>query len=333
MLLSTGFEVIYEGTNITQDMTDDVLSITYTDNEDGKVDDISITLKDEKQKWIGDWMPEKGDKVRLLFKPLNQIALDCGQFEIDDIGASGAPTTFEFRAVSVSIKSAVRRELKSKAWEKVSLKGIAETISKGANIKLLFLIDEDSNPHYEREDQTEESDLTFLHRLTQDEGVSLKITDSQLVIFDQAMFEDKDPIARFTLGVDNILSWSFGTQSSDLYKSCTCKYRIPKKRKAISYTWEDPNIEDGSNLKIRKCVANLDEAKRRARAALRQKNRYQSTGSLTVVGDTRLVAGVTILVSGFGKFSGKYLVSKATHALSTAGYITTVELRRVLKGY
>ncbi|OUE50269.1 phage late control D family protein [Citrobacter amalonaticus] len=333
MLVSTGFQVLYEGVNITEDITNDVLSITYTDNEDGKVDDISITLKDESKKWLGDWLPMRGDKVRLLIKPMNQIVLDCGQFEVDEVGASGPPTVMEFSAVSVSVKSAVRRELKSKAWEKITLKGIAESIAKLAGLELQFLLDEDNNPFYEREDQTEESDLNFLHRLSKDEGLSLKVTDRQLVIFAQAMFEEKEPIATFTLGVDDVISWSFGSQSSDLYKSCTCKYRLPKKRKSISYTWEDPNVDYGSNLKIRKCVANIDEAKRKARAALRHKNRYQSTGALSLVGDTRMVAGVTISISGVGKFSGKYLVSKATHSISQSGYVVNIELRKVLVGY
>ncbi|EAS5670204.1 late control D family protein, partial [Salmonella enterica] len=120
---------------------------------------------------------------------------------------------------------------------------------------------------------------------------------------------------------------------SDLYKSCTCKYRVPKKRKSLAYTWEDPSVEEGANLKIRKLVANLDEAKRKAKAALRLKNRYQNTGSLVLPGDTRFIAGVTLNLSGFGKFSGKYLVSKATHAISSGGYTTSIELRRVIEGY
>uniref|UniRef100_UPI000A6C4A4D baseplate J/gp47 family protein n=1 Tax=Salmonella enterica TaxID=28901 RepID=UPI000A6C4A4D len=43
-------------------------------------------------------------------------------------------------------------------------------------------------------------------------------------------------IATLTLGVDEIIRYSFSAQSSDLYKSCTCKYRVPKKRKSLAYT-------------------------------------------------------------------------------------------------
>ncbi|ECJ5870354.1 late control D family protein [Salmonella enterica subsp. salamae] len=333
MLRKTLFDVIYQNMDITADMQPDILSISYTDNEDGQVDDIAITLKNDDGKWSGDWSPEKGDFIRLVFKPFNQIALECGSFQVDGITSSGPPSVVEVSAVSVPVAAGVRRDLKSNAWEKTTLRDIATSIAKLANLELMFLIDEGSNPYYEREDQMEESDLKFLHRLCQDEGVSLKVTDSQLVIFAQEMFEEKEPIATLTLGVDEIIRYSFSAQSSDLYKSCTCKYRVPKKRKSLAYTWEDPSVEDGANLKIRKLVANLDEAKRKAKAALRLKNRYQNTGSLVLPGDTRLIAGVTLNLAGFGKFSGKYLVSKATHTISNGGYTTSADIRRVIEGY
>ncbi|GHL00931.1 hypothetical protein ECZU20_56800 [Escherichia coli] len=45
MLRKTLFDVIYQNVNITAHMSPDILSMSYTDNEDGQVDDISITLK------------------------------------------------------------------------------------------------------------------------------------------------------------------------------------------------------------------------------------------------------------------------------------------------
>lgn len=326
----TLFTVIYEGTDITNDISEDVISITYVDNEDGKVDDVTISLKDESGKWIGPWMPKKGDLLSVMIKPFNAIALNCGKFEVDEISASGPPSTIEIKAVSVPIKSGIRRLLKTKAWEKTTLKTIATEMAAASKLEFLYLVDED--PYYGRQDQTEQSDLAFLHRMAQDEGFSLKVTDSQLVIFDQAMFESKDPITTFYHKQPPLTGWGFSTQSHDLYKSCTCKYRIPKKKKTIAYTYTDPDIEDGSNLKIRKLVANGDEAKRKAKAMLRMKNRYQYTGSLTMPGNTDMVAGVTFMYAGSGGFDGKYIVQQSTHTIA-GGYTTTVEIRRVIEGY
>lgn len=332
-MLTTLFTVHYEGQNITADIANDVLSIAYTDNEDGKVDDVSLLLKDETHQWIGPWMPEKGDLFNVTFLPDGMPALHSGQVQVDEISASEPPSVIEIKGVSVPIKSGVRRLLKSRAWEKTTYQGIANEIADGAELQLVFLIDADDGPYYERVDQTEESDLSFLNRLAQDEGFSLKVTDCQLVVFEQAMFEAREPVAFFTRGQSAIKSWSFTNQSYDVYKSCTCKYRLPKKKKSIHYTYVDPDIEDGSNLKIRKLVANLAEARRKAKAALRRKNRYQYTGAMALVGDSRLCAGVTIVISGFGGYDGKYIIAKATHTLDGSGYTTAVELRRVLIGY
>ncbi|MGU4916660.1 hypothetical protein MAY24_24840, partial [Escherichia coli] len=47
VLRKTLFDVIYQNVNITAHMSPDVLSMSYTDNEDGQVDDISIILKND----------------------------------------------------------------------------------------------------------------------------------------------------------------------------------------------------------------------------------------------------------------------------------------------
>ncbi|EED3192849.1 late control D family protein, partial [Salmonella enterica subsp. enterica] len=130
MLCKTLFDVIYQNMDITADMQPDILSISYTDNEDGQVDDIAITLKNDDGKWSGDWSPEKGDFIRLVFKPFNQIALECGSFQVDGITSSGPPSVVEVSAVSVPVAAGVRRDLKSNAWEKTTLRDIATSIAK-----------------------------------------------------------------------------------------------------------------------------------------------------------------------------------------------------------
>ena len=134
MLRKTLFDVIYQNVNITAHMSPDVLSMSYTDNEDGQVDDISIILKNDDGKWSGDWTPKKGDFIDLSFKPINQIVLECGKFQVDGITCSGPPSVVEVTAVSVPVSSGIRRDLKSNAWEKTTLKDIATSIAKLANL-------------------------------------------------------------------------------------------------------------------------------------------------------------------------------------------------------
>lgn len=51
------------------------------------------------------------------------------------------------------------------------------------------------NPTYKRKEQTKKSDITFLSELCHDEGISLKCTDGQIVLFDQSVYEALPPVA------------------------------------------------------------------------------------------------------------------------------------------
>jgi len=49
------------------------------------------------------------------------------------------------------------------------------------------------------------------------------------------------------------------------------------------------------------------------------------------MGHPGLVAGMTVGMSGFGRFDGKYFVTKATHSFGDK-YVTKAEIRRTM-GY
>jgi len=75
-----------------------------------------------------------------------------------------------------------------------------------------------------------------------------------------------------------------------------------------------------------------DRATTKAKNALRKANKEETVGDLELVGDLRLLAGLTTDCSGFGAFDGKYIISKATHKV-TAGYSVSIEARKCLNGY
>lgn len=62
-------EIIYtpkgesKSKDISQSLMPFMLSVDYTDNMMGQVDDINITLEDKAQLWQDAWYPEPGSKV------------------------------------------------------------------------------------------------------------------------------------------------------------------------------------------------------------------------------------------------------------------------------
>lgn len=343
------------GADVSESVLPDLLSFTYSDKETNEADEISLNLKDETGKWAGVWQPNGGEIVRAYIVQGTVVEqgkrLNCGRFYVDSMTVAGSPRTFELKAVSIPLNKPIRRKLKSRAWEKRTLKMIAQEIANEAGVKLIF--DSLENPEYDRQDQERESDLKFLSGLCEEAGLSIKLTDEQLVIFDQASYEKKSSVKTLELGVDNILDWSFEASQSETYKSCTINYRDPKQkykgeaggeviglseaknrrknnRAVMTYTYIDPLVEEnGQEYTIKKRAKSIDEAKRIAKATLRKLNRRHTTGSITIIGDVSLVAGVVITCKGFGSFDGRFIVEEAEHSISGSGYTTTLSLCRV----
>lgn len=330
-------QLIYDNKDISADLAPFLKGFSYTDHASGKADDLQITLEDRQGLWRGDWLPEKGASISasIIVEHWNQTGqtekLPLGAFEIDEIECSGPPETVTIRAVSVPVSSALRGEDKTRAWEKTRLSVIANDIATGARMELVY--DAEDDPEYDRAEQTEQSDLEFLLKLCNDEGLSLKVTDNQVVIFDDSKYEQMDPVMTIKRGAAAILKYSATSSTREIYTACRVEYHDSHGKTKISATYEAPNRPAvGKTLVVNRRVSSIQEAERVARKLLRQKNKEETKLSITLLGNIALVAGVTVIIEGWGAFDGKYFVEQADHAVGS-GYTTKIDLRRVLEGY
>lgn len=329
--------IFYNGYDLSIDLAGYLLDFSYTDAAPGESDDIQITLEDRENKWQSpEWMPMQGDSIQAEIrtigweKPGEIKRLPLGSFEVDSVAMGGPPDTVTIKATSLPIKGTARQEKRTKAWEKVTLRSIAAEVAKRAGLKLTYLAP--VNPTYERVDQTEQEDLAFLYSQAKEEGIAVKVSSGQLVLFDEFEFEKADPVATFTRGKDDILSYKFDWSASyAAYVACEVSYTQAKKKQTIKVRYVPPGAPAvGPVLKINEQAANEAEALRKARKILRDKNKEMSLASMSLMGDTRLAAGVTILVSGFGTFDGKYLIVSASHNIGSGGYTTNITMRQVM---
>lgn len=323
----------YNHVDVDRDIAKFLLSLTYTDNSSGEADDLQITLEDREQVWARDWVPEKGDVIAAKLTALNfagdssRETLDCGFFEVDDFEMSGPPNVVCIKAVSAAVSAALRGEENTRAWENIRLKDIAQDIATQAEMGLQYLAE--YNPFYKRRDQTEQSDLAFLLECCEKAGLSLKITNDNIVIFDEEEMEAQEPVMTIEKGKSNIKGYRFNTRTRDIYRACEIKYRDPTTGQTIRHIYEPPNAPaTGQLLKINERVEDAEEGKILARKRLREKNLKENMASLTVVGDVRLVSGVTVMVKGWGSFDGKYYVTRAVH--STGGYTVAIDIHKTM---
>lgn len=324
----TEVQIYYEGVDISAELAGYLESLSYTDNASGKVDDLALTLDNTDGLWSGTWLPGKTDRIRAT---ISQIVdgvvvgrLYCGEFQVDEIECSGWPLVAQLKAASVPVNTSVRREKRTRAWESVKLSKIAADVSDAAGLALVF--DAPADAEYDRVDQRDESDLAFLHRLCKDAQLALKVTDKQIVIFDEATYDAKGAVA--TLKPENLKDFRFKTQAHDVYKACRVSYFDPADKKVKEYTATADGIKSGHTYVHRTRVGSIAEAQSTAEKMLRQKNKHETTASVSLSGDVNLVAGVNVVLSGFGTFDGKYAIEKAAHAVQ-GGYTTGLDLRRI----
>ena len=328
-----------EGTDITASLENHLSSLNYTDNEEDAADDLQLSLEDREGRWVSDWLAQtdgKGVKVeaKIIQEEGNiKRVLPCGQFEIDNISNSGPPDKVSIKAISIPQGSKLASEEKTKAWEKVKLSAIAKEIAKSN--KMDFIFESKTDPEYDRREQSKKTDISFLRELCKDAGISLKITDRKIVLFDASKYEKMPPIATLKKGKSDILSYRFSTKLKDTgYSSCEVTYTDSKMKKTIKGSFERKQKSKNKKvLKINTKVTSKEEADELAKKKLREKNKDETSASLEVVGNPYFVAGITINIKGFGLYDGKYIIQSAGHNVGNSGYTTSLSLRKVLEGY
>lgn len=352
-------QVTYNSKDISEALAQYLISASYTDNLSGQVDDVSLTLEDKAGLWQSDWMPVKGATLDITLCTYNWQGLydgefdtTLGTFEVDEIEMTSAPDVVNIKAVAISVgdDSTLRSTLRSKTWENISVRKVANDIAWENGMKLFW--DCDDNPDIDKLEQNDESDLSVLQKVCDDAGFALKITTDTIIVFDESKYEQAEPVIEiYHPGTNTIADvaeadgtptpdrifhstgYSFKTKIRDVYKKCHIKYTNDQDKSVIESTFTDPNKSNGATLEIHQQVTSQAEADRLAKKKLREKNRDECTGSYSLDGCQFLCAGETIEMIGFGVFSGRYIVTQAKHDISGSGYVTSIDVRRCLIGY
>lgn len=265
------------------------------------------------------------------------VLLDCGRFELDTVDVSGPPAVVVLKATSLPFTSQIRQTEKTKAWEGYTLSGIANETARANGMTCLYLSAND--PYYERVEQYKTSDIAFLAQLCHDAGISLKVTNNILVLFDQAEYEAKGAVFTIKRGAGGYEKYKLDISSADtLYSSCRVSYVDPATGKCIEGVAKvedyDADSKNDQQLEVTAKVATAAEAKALAEKRLRLHNKYTRSAIFTIPGNPNATAGVTVMLEGWGGWDGKYIIRQAVHTVdSSGGYSTKVKLRRVLEGY
>ena len=321
-----------------RDISDFVMDFTYTDNSD-KTDDVSVKLSDREELWASEWFPETGDTLNCTLKVFDwnsegdNRSAPYGEFEIDNVEFADVVTV---NAVAVPITESGRSEKKTKAWKKIALSSIASDIAGNAGVSLLY--DTDVDPFYDQQDQNDKSDLDFLEECCKSDGLCMKVTDGQLIVFEESKYDEEPAMFTIRRGSTDIIGKpKFKRNAKNIYTACEISYFDSKTDAKYVGFFEAPDVGNvGHTLTLRENFngesddINLD---RKAKARLREQNKNEWTADVTLKGDILYNAGINCDVIGWHKFDGKYHVVTCTHKNGGSGYTVSLSLRRCLEGY
>ena len=320
----TAYRILYEDKDITRDISSFVSSISYFDNITGTADEISIELENRDGRWFGNWMPELADRVKLYLGYENNL-LFCGRFSIDQKIYRGFPETLSLKGNSYPLRNAkIFLTNKTRVFENTTLKRLVEQIIQENELQPFVRLSEDVP--IKRIEQHNISDSKFLQELAKKYDCLLQFLDEKVVFTSWKYLEDIPP--NLVVKRKDLISYSIDDNNHTLYKEATVEYFDKEDNKVKTYTFKDPNIKYGETLKLIEKAESLQQAKEIAKSALRSKNMTTAKIRLELMGDTRLVSGLTVNLEGFGNYDGKYLISTARHTINQSGYKTSVELRK-----
>lgn len=321
------WDLVMNSRNVTRDLDKYVVSITYEDHEEGEADTVDITLEDKEGKFRQDWYPTKGDTLSLRLGYYGSPFLECGEFEVDEIGYAGPPDVLTIRGIAAGVKKP-RRTRQAKAYEDTTLKGLAEAVAKRAKLKLVGTVE--AIP-IRRVTQVRENDLEFLRRVANEYGYAFSIKGPQMVFFKRAALAAAAPV--LSLPRNAIRPYSFRDKIMAVAADAEVTYHDPKSKSVKRGTAKAIGTTSADSIRLNVRAENSTQARTKAEAALEAANREATTCEGTIFGNLRLLAGANVTLSDFGVLSGLYHVKRSRHTLDRAGgYRTEFEARRVNHG-
>lgn len=327
-------KVIYNGKNITEDISRFLISVSYTDKVSGESDDIDIKLDDSDGLWANSWYPQKGSTISLEIGYDNGKMLPCGTFQIDDIDLSGPPDMITIKALSTGINHKLRTK-RSYAHENKTLKDIINTVAEKYGFTVIGDIE---NIRIGRVTQNRESNLKFLSRLSAEYGYAFTVKGKSLVFTSVFSLEGRNK--SLVIDKTDCVSYGFRDKLIQVYNKATARSHNPNSNKTINGTYQiddstgNFDLEDAETLdtlEVRTKTENEQQANAKSKAALHRANSLQQTATVTMPGNILAVSGNNIELTGFGNLSGIFHILSSTHSIDkSGGYLCSMEMKRIL---
>ena len=269
-----------------------ITKIDISDEIDNMADSISVSTTKEIEP------PKENDEIMLYAG--REVLIFMGSYYVSSTTITDQ--RLSFKASGLNLNSTLKSK-KNRAWEKIKICSIVDTIAKSHKLKSKCSCDD----FIHHEAQTSESDISFLSRLAKERNMTFSIKNKTIIFWDKS----KEIVPIYLCNIKEATSYSIENNFKAKYKKATLKYQDSKTKKSIelSVGSGEPILELSGNFKDK------SQAKKYARDKLNNTNKGTIRGNISREFSPLAMAGGKIEIINTLYNNGEYHIKKVSHSL------------------
>jgi uncharacterized protein len=315
------FRLVIEDKDITQPVSQRLISISLRECRGDEADQLDIELNDADGKLQ---IPPNGAKVNFSLGWQGQPLVEKGAFVVSEVEHAGAPDRVTLRARSASMIDAFRTQ-RDRSFHETTLGAIIDTIAAGNHLKSGIATNLRSIV-VKHIDQTHESDSALLRRLGKKYDAVATVKNDTLLFMPVNQSRTASGKALPTIKIVRSLGdqHRYHSSESDTYSGVRAFWMDEKhgmRRSVVAG-------QAGNSKRLRTTFANESDARTAAAAEWERIKRGLATFEMALaLGNASISPQSPVIVSGFkSQIDGTVWLSKSvSHSISSSGWTTRVE--------
>jgi phage protein D len=328
------WELIYNGSNITGNIADQVTEVMWMEHLGGRAAEVSVTVEDAAGRWRGSSYPQAGrDLVELSIGYAGAPLLACGQFTVAELTASGPPSKMCVRAIE-TWQSTPLRTAGNYAYEGMTFLEIAQAVAARHGWTVVGL-PTSPDPAWSRRTQTLEhgGDLAYLRKLATEANYEFNVRPPKIIFYSRAAIDTQAPAGTILRSMTTRYEFRFQTSAEVTFGASNISYLDPITKTVHSASARISGVPPTADtLNISERLENSQQASLKASSRLYQQDMLMYQGTIELPGTVSFRAGQTVTLpqGDWGAFGGTWTVSRATHRIRArnGGYVTELLIRQ-----
>ncbi|MBY3434811.1 phage late control D family protein [Rhizobium laguerreae] len=321
-------EITIDGNAVAGGFYERLVSVTVTDNDGTTADTFDMELNDGPPQMLA--IPRKGAivDIRLGYGSMRSL----GKFTVDKVSCKCLPYSMSVSGKSADLRSGKLKERQERSWEGKKVKDIVGEIAGESGLDAS--IDQTIGDHtYAWFAQQDESNIHFLRRLAERHNALFAIKQGRLVFSAKGSGNSSSGafVGSVVVSPANLIQGTCSFEANDRtkYSKVVAYYQDKDKAQRVEIE-ADSDAEGDSVYRIPEPFSSVEEADKAAQSKAKGLKRGEGSASVTVVGDTAIVAGAPLLFHSVrpGLDGVPYVIDTAKHSYSKgAGYRTEISAK------